>query len=151
MIDIIYKKGDVRYPTCDGNKIICHCCNDINIMGAGVALAIRKKWPVVYSEYKDKKLLLGEVQYVKVEKDIVVANMIGQEGIGFKNGIPPIRYEAMDECLSKVSEVAKKHNATVCIPYLMGSALAGGEWNKVEALIIKNLCTKDVKVQVYEL
>ena len=79
-------KGDVRKPIGDGNKIIIHCCNDIGVMGAGVAAAIAQKWPNVKSEYKKwhrgkQGFKLGNVQFVKVEDDLVVCNMIGQRDI----------------------------------------------------------------------
>lgn len=146
-------QGDVTEPIGDGNKIIIHVTNNIFVMGAGVAIAIRKKWPIVYKEYKDwryKNPSLGDVQFVKVAPDIAVGNMLGQEGIRHSNGAPPIRYEALDKALKKVSEIAKKYKASVHLPYLMGSGLAGGDWNKVEELIKINLCNQDVDVTIYQ-
>jgi hypothetical protein len=157
-------KGDVTKPMGEGHKIIIHCCNNCvpGVMGAGVALAIRKKWPIVYDYYREwsveksvlfndnNKYALGNVGFVKVEDNIVVGNMLGQEGIGFTNGIPPIRYDAMDRALKRVAEVAKSNKASVHIPFLMGSSLAGGNWTSIEFLIDKNLCANDIDVTIYD-
>jgi O-acetyl-ADP-ribose deacetylase (regulator of RNase III) len=158
-------KGDVTKPIGEGDKIIIHCCNNCvpGVMGAGVALAIRKKWPIVYDYYREwsleksclfnsNKYVLGNVGFVKVEDNIAVGNMLGQDGIGFTftNGIPPIRYDAIDRALFKVAEVAKSDKASVHIPFLMGSALAGGDWSEIEKLIVKNLCANDIDVTIYD-
>ena len=33
--------------------VICHQVNCIGAMGAGLALQIRNKWPIVYEKYKE--------------------------------------------------------------------------------------------------
>ncbi len=146
-------KGDVTEPIGEGNKIICHCVNSIFVMGAGVALAIKKKWPIVYSKYKawrHSNPQLGDVQFVKVASKIVVANIMGQEGIGFKDGIAPIRYEAMDRGFKKVTEIAKKYDASVHLPLYVCCGLAGGKWDKIEELIINDLCSNEIEVFIYD-
>ena len=145
--------GDVTEPIGSGNKIIAHCTNSIFVMGAGVALAIKRKWPKVYSEYKgwrNQKPQLGDVQFVKVTLDIAVANILGQEGIGFKDGVAPVRYGAMDKGFKKIAEIAKKYGASVHLPYLICCGLAGGEWAKIEEMIKKNLCEQNVAVVIYK-
>jgi O-acetyl-ADP-ribose deacetylase (regulator of RNase III) len=146
-------KGDVTEPIGEGNKIIIHCCNDIFVMGSGVALAIKRKWPLVYKKYKEwrnQKPQLGDVQFVKVESNIAVGNILGQHGIGFINGEPPIRYGAIDRALGRVGLIAKKNNASVHLPFKMGADRAGGEWSKIEEMIKKNLCEQDIEVIIYE-
>lgn len=160
-----YIKGDATNPIGDGKKIIIHCCNSIGGWGSGFVLAISRKWEeperqyrlwskgfcsdIPFEHFSNPPFKLGEVQFVKAEKDIVVANMIGQEGVGFVNGIPPVRYDALDSCLKKVSEVALKYKASVHSPRF-GAGLAGGDWDKIEGLIIDNLCSKDIEVTVYD-
>jgi hypothetical protein len=168
MFDILYKKGDVIKEAIDYSKegngvIICHCVNSIGVWGAGFVMALSKKWHRPEREYRDwfKKgdksdFALGKVQCVWVDKNIVIANMVGQEGIGFKNGKPPIRYDAIDMCLEELERCVKLQKKQLNIDYSIfcpkfGSGLAGGTWDRIETLIIKNLCTQDVKVQVYEL
>lgn len=158
MKPITYLKGDATSPLIEGHKIIIHCCNDLGGWGRGFVLALSKKWKEPEAEYKKwsngklnyKPFQLGQVQFVKVEKDIVVANMIGQHGLGVHNGIPPIRYDAIDECLKKVAEIALKYKASICAPRF-GAGLAKGDWNRIEQLIIENLCEKDIDVYIYDL
>jgi len=149
----IYIDGDVREPIGDGNKIIIHCCNDIFVFGAGVALSIKNKWPEACIKYKEwgvkSDVKLGDVQFVMVEKDIAVGNMIAQHGIYNQGNIPPIRYEALNTALIKVHNKAKKHNASIHLPYKMCCGLAGGDWAIVEDLIMKNLCDKEIEVKIY--
>ena len=157
MTEIKYIKGDATNPIGDGRKILIHCCNNEGKWGAGFVLALSKKWKEPEVRYRkwakgyigNPKFELGNVQFVKVKDDIVVGNMIGQDGIGFKNGKPPIRYNAIERCLNEVAEVAKKYNASIHAPKF-GSALAGGDWNKIEELIKKTLCDNDIDVTIYE-
>ena len=76
------------------------------------------------------------MQYVQVENDIVIANMIGQHGIKTFGYNKPIRYEAIEKCLEKVSIVCKNNNATIHMPRI-GCGLAGGEWEKIEKMYNK--------------
>ena len=76
--------------------------------------------------------------------------MIGQKGTGSRNGIPPVRYEAVDECLKNVAQIALKYKASIHLPFLMCCDLAGGDWSKIEALLIKHLCEKDIYVTAYD-
>jgi len=149
-----YIKGDVREPEGEGNKIIAHCCNDLGVMGAGVAKALFQKWPSVKSNYikwAEDGLILGSVQFVKVEPSIIVANMIGQHDIRVQDDIPPVRYPAMATALEKVGEAAVKYKATVHVPYLMGSALAGGNWEEVVKIIEYTICQRDITVIAYDI
>lgn len=76
--------------------------------------------------------------------------MIGQHGIKrAANGTPPIRYEAIDQCLIKVGEFAIDHNCSVHMSRI-GCGLAGGQWEKIEPLVIKNLINQGIGVVVYD-
>ena len=148
---MIYKIGDATRPPGDGKKIIAHICNNIGKWGKGFVLAVSLHWPKVRTTYlsmfDDKQTpALGTVQIVTASKNIFVANMIAQEGIYPKNGLPPIRYEALYTCLKKLNTFAKEHNATIHMPKI-GCGLAGGSWDRVEEIILKTL--KDVEVTVW--
>ena len=67
-------------------KSLVHICNDIGKWGKGFVLAVSKRWPSPESIYKQaftgvSKPQLGDVQFIQVEDDIVVANIIGQAGV----------------------------------------------------------------------
>jgi O-acetyl-ADP-ribose deacetylase (regulator of RNase III) len=153
---INYIKGDATSPQGNGNKIITHVCNDIGGWGRGFVLAISQRWSQPESEYKNwykskENFSLGEVQFVQVEENIWVANMIGQRDIKKDTeGNPPVRYDAIAQALSKVAAFATGKKASVHMPRI-GCGLAGGSWDKMEPVIIKELIEKEVLVNVYDL
>ncbi|WP_034867788.1 macro domain-containing protein [Clostridium lundense] len=153
--EINYIKGDATNPQAEGKKIIVHVCNDIGGWGKGFVLALSKRWLKPEQEYRNwyksgNDFKLGEVQFVEVDSDIIVANMIGQRGIKGTKSVPPIRYEAIDKCLKKVGDKANEIHASVHMPRI-GCGLAGGEWRLIEPLINQNLIHRNIDVFVYDL
>ncbi len=151
---IHYVQGDVTHPQGKGNEIIAHVSNDIGGWGKGVVLAISKRWkePEIefrkcYREGRDSKL--GEVQFVQVEECIWVANMIGQHGIKTSSSGPPVRYEAVAECLAKVGDKARELGASVHMPRITMGLGGGTNWSKVEDLIKEHLAGLDVTIYDY--
>ena len=158
MNELNYMVGDASLPEVEGHKIIVHVCNDLGMWGSGFVLSLRKNHPIsetnyrVWAQNKDKNypFKLGEVQFVQVDNVTWVANMIAQHGIYKKNGIPPIRYDALETCLNKVLDYSLKLNSpTIHMPRI-GCGLAGGRWHVVEDIIKKTLC-ENLSVFVYDL
>lgn len=175
-MSIRYTKGDVTNPTIEGRTYLIHVCNDRGGFGKGVALAIKKKWPIVCSSYKEwfhsappgaaaeinivhsPPFELGQIQVVRVQPQLCVVNMIAQSGYGrfntdqhassTPNATPPIRYEALAECLKQVAELAKRNNAKVIGPRF-GSGLSQGSWPKIEEMITVTM--SDIAVTIYDL
>lgn len=153
MTEIKYIEGDATAPIGEGSKIIPHVCNNQGGWGSGFVLAVSKKWKQPEAAYrmwaKDKETFkLGETQIVPVDKGLVVANMIGQV-MGYKDGLPPVRYEAIREALKKVKNYCIEHSASVHAPRF-GSALAGGDWNVIEQIIKEEICAYDIPVTIYD-
>lgn len=155
MKKINYLIGDATNPKIKGNKIIVHICNDIGAWGKGFVLAISKRWKLPEKQYKDwfktkENFNLGEVQFVQIEDELWIANLIGQHKI-YKdnNGNQPIRYEAVLLGLEKVRQFALDKNATIHMPRI-GCGLAGGTWDKIEPLIEESLTSKDIDTYVYD-
>jgi O-acetyl-ADP-ribose deacetylase (regulator of RNase III) len=152
---IKYIKGDATQPQGEGLKIIAHVCNDIGAWGAGFVVALSKRWKQPEAAFRqwykpDSKLPLGEVQFVKVEPDIIIANMIGQSGIyKDKNGLPPVRYEAIRAALQKVATYALANKASFHAPRF-GAGLAGGKWEIIEKLIEEEVINKGIEVTIYD-
>lgn len=149
---IKYVVGDAVYPVGKGIKIIAHICNNVGKWGKGFVLAVSKRWPETYYRYVEwhkrrGSLNLGAIQIIRVESDILVFNMVAQEGI-FSKGTPPIRYSALDVCLEKLSGTADCKNASIHMPRI-GCGLAGGKWSKIETLIDEKL--SEHSVTVYDL
>ncbi|MFA5207456.1 MAG: Appr-1-p processing protein [Candidatus Paceibacterota bacterium] len=143
---IKYVIGDATNPIGEGEKYILHCCNDKNKWGAGFVLALSKRWKKPEKMYRaETKYILGTVHIVRVEKDICVINMIAQHDIKpDANGVSPIRYDALRECLIFINEIAVGTGATIHAPRF-GAGLAGGDWNRIEQ-IIKETITVDVTI-----
>jgi O-acetyl-ADP-ribose deacetylase (regulator of RNase III) len=149
-LEIQYVKGDATQPQGDGNKIICHICNDIGAWGAGFVLAISKKWYAPELAYRRKKeFVLGTVDFIRVEDDIIVANMIAQHGVGRDiNGNPPINYGAVRLALNTVNQHAKLTGSSIHAP-MFGAGLSGGDWKVIEQ-IIKDVMSVPVTIYVLD-
>jgi O-acetyl-ADP-ribose deacetylase (regulator of RNase III) len=154
-MEIHYCIGDATAPSAPGNKIIAHICNDVGGWGKGFVAALSRRWPQPAEAYREwfrqgQGFELGAVQFVPVAPDIWVANMIAQHGLKPEKDIPPIRYEALRTCLRKVADKAKEWQASVHMPRI-GCGLAGGEWSRIEPILIETLCQQGIEVTVYDL
>jgi hypothetical protein len=61
--------------------------------------------------------------------------------------LPPIRYDALRTCLTKVAEKAISLGSTIHAPRI-GCALSGGSWSRVEPLIQETM--PDLQVFIYD-
>lgn len=160
---IHYVIGDATRPRGGGNKIIVHCCNNKGLWGAGFVVALSKRWARPEHEYRawsrcprtlcfqlyGERFELGAVQFVPVEYDITVANLVGQHDVGpDRDGTPPVRYQFIEIGLQKTAAKARTLKATIHMPR-MGCGLAGGRWERIEE-IIKKTCA-GLEVYVYDL
>ena len=159
---IKYTKGDAC-ETKFRPVVIAHIVNDCGKFASGFAAAVAKKWPNVQQAYFDwsktislrGNFYLGQIQVVKAEDGIAVANMIGQRdyGEGFHH-IKPIRYEAVNECLYRLNlylhqmQPKMMDRISVVFPRI-GTLRAGGDWRIIEPLIIQNLINSGWDVYVY--
>ena len=167
---INYVVGNAIEPIGDSNKLVVHCCNALGFMGAGIAAAIRQKWPHVYKDYSKfcKKsedypsCLLGEVQFVKAEDGIVIANIIGQNDCGptiiGDVSIPPVDYRALEVGFAKIKKSIiegqrKSPDAKVVTIHMprIGCGLAGGEWGFIELILDSVFGNTNWEITVYDL
>lgn len=151
---IEYVVGDATNPLGKGNKIIAHICNDVGGWGKGFVLAISKKWKEPEQSYRQwyhskDHFGLGKIKVVPVNNYMSVANMVAQKGIRTGSKGPPIRYEALEQCLELLAEEAKAQGASVHMPRI-GCGLAGGKWELIEPLIEKTLISQGISVTVYD-
>ena len=130
----------MKYLTQDLTKIeygvIAHGCNAQGVMGAGVAKALRNKWPEVYTEYCKMGLELGRVQYVCIDDLLFVANCITQEYYGNDNRVYA-SLKAIDSALSKVAKDAGEFDLPIFMPKI-GCGLGGLAWSQVAEIVSKN-------------
>jgi O-acetyl-ADP-ribose deacetylase (regulator of RNase III) len=167
-LGIRYLKGDATHPYGPGPKIIAHVCNDVGAWGAGFVLAVSRRWKRPQERYTQwwwrrawthesgvsfPLFRLGHVQLVEVEAgSLWVANMLAQQGLASRKqkAGPPLRYEALEQCLAEVARLAQERQASVHMPRI-GCGLAGGQWDQVEPLVVRTLVVAGVPVTVYDL
>ena len=66
-----------------------------------------------------------------MEDEIVIVNMIAQNGfVNFLNPVA-VRYEALKECLNKLVYRIKANDVSVHMPRI-GCGIAGGKWELIE-------------------
>ncbi|GGK99998.1 macro domain-containing protein [Deinococcus radiotolerans] len=157
---IRYVTGDATQPQDSGPKLLVHICNDIGAWGRGFVVALSKRWTAPELAFNrwasgqtDQPYALGEVQFVPVQADLTVANLIGQHDIARKNrptDVPPVRYEAIRAGLAQVRTEAQRTGASVHMPRI-GAGVAGGDWRQIEPIITEELAAHGVPVTVYDL
>ncbi len=144
-------KGDLLNAAEDA---IGHGCNCFKTMGAGVAAAIRKRWPAVYQadvDYNDydEEEKIGEFSTVKVDGKQVY-NIYTQVGYKPRN-TDHFEYDGFREGLAKVMKDMKAHGlATLALPKI-GAGLAGGDWTRIETIINEVSDEANIPVTIYEL
>lgn len=142
--------GDVTEVDCD---VILHQVNCKGVMGSGVALTIKQKYPEVYNEYVNfvkknigaSSKLLGSVQLCKTTEGKYVANLFSQDGYGYKGQYTD--YDALRKGLVKLNELCK--GKTIALPYKMGSDRGGGDWTTVCNIINESLIDCNVIIVRY--
>ncbi len=119
-------------------------------------MAISGKWKepeAAYRKWFESKehFGLGEIQMVQVEEGLWICNMVGQHKTISKSvGKPPIRYDAVEQCLEKLAAEALQRNASVHMPRI-GCGLAGAKWEQIEPIIQRTLLKNNIEVYVYDL
>lgn len=134
---------------CDAN-IICHCCNCQNVMGAGVAAQIAKKYPeAVEADNKTGRgdmTKLGSLSIAQTKDKKFVVNLYGQYSMGtrerhlnyeaFYNAICLLR-DKMDALYADPAKIKKLKLKKIVVgfPYGCGCGLAGGSWIIVHTML----------------
>jgi len=132
---INYIKGDLLSVT---SGIIMHGCNAQGVMGSGVALAVRQKYPKAYEKYKEEIqrgfLGLGDLQLVEVQENLFIANAITQEFYGRDKKVY-VSYEAINSCFETLFTLANAIGHSVLSIPKIGAGLGGGDWDMVLEVI----------------
>ena len=150
-----YLKGDATKPNTESKgAIIAHVCNDVGAWGAGFVLAISKRWSDPESQYHFigdvKGYTVGDVEFIDVENNIIVANMIAQNGTRINIfGVAPINYSAVEISLNKTADYADELGYDIHMPRI-GCGLAGGSWEIIELIIQRVLKHHNCDVYVYD-
>ena len=130
--------------------IIPHVVNNAGAMASGFVVPLCKKYPTVKSEYFTEfngvGLRLGYTQFITVESNVIVANMIAQTLYDRKR---PLRYNSLVDCMLSVGDHAEVCEYSILTPKF-GSERAGGNWEFIECLIEDIWDGIDVTIVEYE-
>jgi O-acetyl-ADP-ribose deacetylase (regulator of RNase III) len=132
--------------------LVIHGVNCLGVMGSGVALAIRKKWPQVYNSYKTIPTggeSLGVTQIVTVSPDLYVANCFTQLNFG-SDGKRYADLDSVDKCLNECFDFAQLSNLHLRTPKI-ASDRGGLNWeSEVKPLFDKYMkMYTNVEVTLY--
>ena len=144
----------------EDSGVIVQGVNCQGVQGSGVALAIRKKWPKVYSEYKQfcdttpsKEMLLGHNNIVHINSDLLIVNAFTQLSYG-RDGKEYASYDAIRSCMNKLMKTLDTMKSLdidtdniVKMP-MLGCGLGGLNWVGVSRIIREELHAIDT-VNVY--
>lgn len=135
---LIYENGDIvngKY------SIFCHQVNCRGVMGAGLALQIKRRYPSVYNDYISEcnttHYLLGSKICTLTSDNRICISMFTQDGYG--TGKCYTDYKAFKMCLDGIADelnwLDPDGTDEIAFPYGIGCGLAGGDWNIIESLL----------------
>lgn len=125
--------------TTNKEGFILHGCNCSGGFGSGVAGAIRKKWPEVYTKFRKNgtgKKKLGTILPVQINNNLWVINLYTQEKYG-NDGKRYASPDAIKNSLIEAMNYIKKLDIDhpTIISSKIGSQLGGLDWdNEVEPI-----------------
>ena len=140
-----------------GFDYIAHSCNTHNVMGAGIARAIKNRYPNAYSAdchammNNDNQLGWYSFAVTDATQNKGIYNMYTQEKIG---GERAVNYEAFYVALTKVAnniEWQDKHDdktSTFGLPYGISCGLAGGSPRIINSMIREILVDRPFKTYI---
>lgn len=152
--ELNYIKGDATNPIGEGNKFLIHVCNNKGGWGKGFVLAISKKWKQPHKKYKELlERHLGDIQFIKVEDNLTVVNMIAQNGYKSPSNPIPLCYNSLKKCLYKTFFTISSmnlENVSIHCPRI-GSGLGGGNFSQIQDMLKQIFCFNNIPVYIYEL
>jgi O-acetyl-ADP-ribose deacetylase (regulator of RNase III) len=142
----IFEKGDLFHT--DGLRTYAHGCDCAGQMDKGVAVAFKKKWPLMYEEYRarcqDGRFRLGDV-FAWNEGDEMVYTLAIQEQSTHK-----AKLSTLAKSLATMTELARKAGIErVGLPRI-GTGLGGLDWPRVKKVLSEVGRETSVTLVVFE-
>lgn len=134
-------------------QMFAHGCNICNRMGSGIAKEVKERLPDLYkldlTTVSGDRSKLGTIAAVPVGNGVAF-NMYTQAT--FWDPADMLSYDAVRACFAEVNTLCQETvdfglRPTMCIPKI-GSGLARGDWDKIEAII--NEVTPNIDITVVE-
>jgi len=150
-------KGDLIRLALDGHfDVIVHGCNCFKTMGKGIASTIKRVFPQAYAADKETKLgdasKLGYFTCATIQRPeglITVVNAYTQYRYNpkYSEGKPMADYEAIEDVFRRIKETFSGYR--IGYPKI-GAGLARGDWDKISAIIDKELEGEDHTLVILE-
>lgn len=120
--------------------ILAHQTNCKGVMGCGIAKSIKDKYPEVFRDYQnycfnfDKDIeILGTLRISECKDGKKIANVFGQ--YSYNRYVKQTIDEEFRKSIQLLHDYVKENSLSVCFPYKIGCNNAGGDWNKIYAII----------------
>ena len=132
---IEYKNGNLLDVK---EGVIIHGCNSKGVMGSGVALGIKRKYPECYNDYKhycsNEPVALGLISWYKHNDFLWIANAITQETYGRDSNKRYVNYAAICSAFRQAINFCISQGVSLNFP-MIGAGLGGGDWVVISMLI----------------
>lgn len=126
--------------------VVAHGCNCFCKFGAGIALAIKKKFPEAYevdlTTLKGDNTKLGTITFTKNTNPKII-NCYSQYRYGREKGVQYCSYDAIRSCMKNIKE--QFQGKKIGMPKI-GCSLAGGDWKIVSQIIADELGDENVTI-----
>lgn len=132
--------GDAIELAAANSGVLIHQVNCKKVAGAGIALAIAKRWPGWKNAYLKTQPHLGTAfAWQDDATGVVVISLYAQDGYGTNKR--QTDYGAFKTAIGQAAQMiaAQYADKPVYIPSHIGCGLAGGDWNIVKPLLAANL------------
>lgn len=133
-------------------QALAHGCNCQGVMGSGVAVGFRTRYPAMYEEYrrrckaKPRQFNPGDVFLWKAEDQPWVFNLATQENTWWSKAT----YATVEHTLAAMQQVAAAEAVTTIAILRIGAGLGGLSWPKVRAIIEQIFANWPGTLYVYE-
>lgn len=138
-----YITGDLLALADQGDfDVIAHGCNCFCTLGAGIALAIARKWPE--AKAADDATVPGDLGKLGTTTRCAVTTSNGKPldivncytQYRFGNGPRQLDYGALEQCMDEIAHIYV--GLRVGLPRI-GAGYAGGDWSLIERIIKNSL------------
>lgn len=117
---------------------VAHQVNCYGVMGKGVALQIKDKYPDVYRRYHEYcdehrvKNLIGRMLIIPTDDGKVICNLFGQERCGYGKQYTDIA--ALSKAMVSLAKIVPV-SEPIAMPYQIGCGNGGTNWSIVYPII----------------
>lgn len=117
---------------------IAHQVNCYGVMGRGIALQIKNKYPDVFRRYQDYcnehkvKNLIGRLLFIPTDDGKVICNLFGQERFDSSRQYTDIA--ALSKAMTSLAKIVPE-SEHIAMPYQIGCGNGGTNWKIVHSII----------------